>query len=347
MDTAATLVWIAPAPPDDTQARSIASWAQAHSRSLSAPREESPPALRVDPSVADDVERWLDRARDALAAQEGDTVDASLGAAEKALRAHPELPQAPWLLAEVERTRSTRWRRVPPVDPEAAEHAWMRADALDGGRVPGIGEQPAGRQPEAASVRLELSPEGAEAALDGEAIGPAQRQGPGDASATATLSTRAGPHVLVVSWHGVPIWAGWLETPAGTSSVRVTAPSPPPCSAGDLARVRIDPSSGAIAAADARCGQWTAALPGSTPAEIRVAACEANRCGPLLSWRAAVEIPWSPPPERAAASWPAWATWGLVGAGAAIAAGVVIVASGALQSPAPETRFVSGGVRTQ
>jgi hypothetical protein len=233
------------------------------------------------------------------------------------------------------------------VDPAAGERAWMRADALDGGRVPGLGEQPNAPEPPAASVRLELSPEGAQAVLDGRTEG----QGAADAPGVTTMATHAGPHVLVVSWQGTPIWAGWLETPAGDSTVRVAAPPPPPCSTGDLSHVRVDSSSGAVAAGEARCAQWTAALaalPGATPGEVRVATCEANRCGPLLTWRAAAEVPWTPPPPRPAASWPTWATWGLVGAGAAIATGIVIVASGALQPPpSPETRFVSGGVRAQ
>jgi hypothetical protein len=102
-----------------------------------------------------------------------------------------------------------------------------------------------------------------------------------------------------------------------------------------------------VDATGARCTQWVAALAGDTPGEVRVALCEADRCGPLLSWRSAVTLPWSPPAERPRATWPAWATWGLVGAGAAIATGVVVFATGALQPPPPETRFVSGGVKTQ
>ena len=42
-----------------------------------------------------------------------------------------------------------------------------------------------------------------------------------------------------------------------------------------------------------------------------------------------------------------WATWGLVGTGVAIAAGVVILASGALRPVPAETHFVSGGIKRQ
>jgi hypothetical protein len=320
--------------PDAEQARSLASWARAHSRTLSPPGDQAPLALRVDASVAEDVERSLDRARDAISAREGDVVDASLAAAETALRAHPELPQAAWLMAEVERTRSTRWRRVPPTDPEAADRAWMRADALDGGRMAGVAEQASQAGPEAATLQLEAIPSGAQAWLDGAAV-------------AATLTTRAGPHALVITWRDAPVWAIWLETPAGSSTVRVNAPPPPPCSSDDLSRVRLTSGSEAVDAGGARCPVWIAASPGGLPGEVRVASCEAERCGPLLPWRATVSGPWSPPPSKPNAPWPAWATWSLVGGGAAIAAGVIILATGALQPPPPsETRFVSGGIKT-
>jgi hypothetical protein len=334
MDTPATIVWIAPAPPDATQARSLTSWAQAHSRVLSAPRDEPPPALRVDASIAEDVDRWLDRAREAIVARDGEAADGSLSAAEAALRAHPELPQGAWLLAEVERARSSRLRHVPPPDADAADRAWMRAAALDGGRVAGVGEQPAPGDPQAAALQLDFTPAGAQAWLDGRPV-------------DAHVGTRAGPHQLLIAWQGTPIWAGWLETPAGSSTVHVTAPGSPPCSTNDLSRVRLGPAPAALDAPGVRCPEWVAALGGEAPGEVRVATCEADHCGPLLSWRSAVTLPWSLPAERPHAAWPAWATWGLVGAGAAIATGAVVLATGVLQPPPPETRFVSGGVKTQ
>jgi hypothetical protein len=340
MDAPATLVWIAPGLPDETQARSMASWAQAHSRSLSAPAEERPPTLHVDLSIAEEVERALDRAREAIAASDGPAVDASLAAAEAALRAHPELPQGAWLMAEVERTRSTRLRRVAPMDAAAAERAWVRAEALDGGRVAGVGEAPSAGHPEPATVRLEVTPAGAEVVLDGAPI----------ADGASEVAARAGPHVVVVTWRGEPIWATWIETPPGPSVLRAVAPPPPPCSSSDLSPVRLAPNADGVEASGVRCPQWVAALPGSAPGEVRVASCEGDRCGPLLSWRAAVTaaLPWSPPATPGNhGGWPAWGTWGVIGAGAAVAigTGVALVASGALHSSPPQTRFVSGGIK--
>jgi hypothetical protein len=69
----------------------------------------------------------------------------------------------------------------------------------------------------------------------------------------------------------------------------------------------------------------------------------------LIEWNAAAPAnwTWTPPPQHPGGGWPTWATWGLVGAGAVIATGVVLVASGALQAAPTETRFVSGGIKVQ
>ncbi len=240
MDAPATLVWVAPAPPDADQTRALSSWALAHGVRLMAPNDEAVPALAIDPRIADDVERLLDRARDAMVARDGEAVDRVLSAAASTLRAHPELPQAAWLMAEVERARSSRLRRIAPVDEAAASAAWTRAEALDGGRVAGIGEQ-AAAPPPAATLTLPAGlPASATVLLDGSP------------AATTTVSTRAGPHALVVLVDGSPAWASWIDAPAGTSSVQVSAPLVPGCSKIDVARAKMVGEG--IDASGVRCG---------------------------------------------------------------------------------------------
>jgi hypothetical protein len=338
-DAPATLVWIAADPPDAAEARALASWARAHAVDLAPPREQAPPqALRVDPGVADEVEDLLDRARDATAARESDAIDRATQAAEDLLRVHPELPQAAWLMAEVERARSTRWRRVDPADTEAAEREWVRAEALDGGRMPGLGEVSATSHPADADVALAL-PDGDEARLDGQPV-----------PSTGVVATRAGPHALVVIADGAPVWAGWIEAQPGRSTFEVDAPSTAPCSTADAARARLTGET--LRAERVRCARWVAAARGPAPGALRIASCEGARCGPLLVWRDvapwAASQPAAPAADaRRARQWPAWATWLVVGAGAAVAAGVAVVASGALQAAPTETRFVSGGLKNQ
>ncbi len=332
MDAPATLVWIAPAPPDAAQSRAVTTWARSRGVSLAPPAPAPLPALAVDLSVADRVEELIERARDALVAHEADGVDRAISAAAALLQAHPELPQAAWLLAEVERARATRFRRLSPVDEAAADRAWARADALDGGRVAGLGEQVPTSSPPRATVTLDGVPAGAELSVDGIA-----REG-------ATLDLRAGPHAVVVAWDGSPARATWFEAPPGTSTVHVDAPAPPPCSTRDLGRVHRT-ASDTVDASGVRCETWVAALPNAEG--VSLALCEPGRCGPFAAWRAPAPWTWNPPDGPHDRTWPAWATWGLVGAGAAIATGVVIVAAGVLRTASSETRFVSGGVRTQ
>jgi hypothetical protein len=345
-DAATTLAWIAVDPPEPQRARALSGWARAHGVTLAPPTVERLPALAVDPRVADQVETLLDRARDALAARDGDGVDRALSAAESALRAHPELPQAAWLMAEVERARSTRFRRLAPADDEAAERAWARAEAIDGGRGAGLGEVAGKLRAAAASVALEMTPR--------DIVSPAGTPFGRAAESTvlvdglaarAVVATREGLHTIVVLRDGAPLWATWFETPAGTSTLRVSAPAAPACSSEDVGRARI--AAGRVEADGIRCTTWAAALPGGEEDSVLVAACERGRCGPLLEWRAPQSWTWEPPPEPSRHAWPTWATWSLVGAGAAIATGVVLVAAGVFQSAPTESRFTSGGVKVQ
>jgi hypothetical protein len=333
MDAAVTLVWIAPSPPDADQGQALTSWERAHGVRIVEPRDEAIAGLAVDPRIADDVERLLDRARDAMASRDGEGVDRALAAAESTLAAHPEVPQAAWQMAEVLRARSVRLRRIAPVDEAKASEAWTRAEALDGGRVAGVGEQ-ASASPAAATVAVSpWLPAGAELRVDGSI-------------ATArSLPLRAGPHALVVEIDGTPVWASWIDAPAGASSTTLTIPPLPACTRSDLSRA--SEAGASIDATGVRCPSWIAAVPGDADG-VRVATCSADHCGPLLAWHAPLPWTYDPTGERTSKStWPAWATWSLVGAGAVVTTGIVILATGVLKPAPTETQFVTGGVKTQ
>jgi hypothetical protein len=188
-----------------------------------------------------------------------------------------------------------------------------------------------------ATLTLQPVPAGGATWLDGRAT---ELQG-------GILATHAGVHAIVITWDDAPIWAAWVEVPPGSSTMHVAMTGPAPCSSGDLSLGRV--AGGRIDAERVRCGAWVAALPGPRPSSVVVATCEADRCGALLEWNAPASgnWTWTPPPQHPPGSWPNWATWGLVGAGAVIATSVVLVASGALQSAPTETRFVSGGIKAQ
>jgi len=373
----ATFVWISPEPPGAAELRALSSWARTRGVTVAPPAEKHPAALAVDLAEADSIEELLDRARDAIAARDGDGVERATAAAEALLRAHPELPQSAWLMAEIERARATRWQRVPPEDAEASERAWLRAEALDGGRVAGIREvAAAGATAGALPASVSLSLPGDDAArLDGRPLeGVLQttvETRRGTTRSVVSVVTVAGPHVLVVTADGAPVWAGWLELAAGTSSIVVDAPTTVPCSLADLGHATpggavaravggvgaIAPATGnavpSVNAVAVACPSWLAVAAGKEPGTVRVAQCEADLCGPFADWPVApawTRVPPTPAVEGGEAGvhrWPAWASWALAGAGVALAAGVVVVASGALL-PAPNaTRFVSGGLKSQ
>jgi hypothetical protein len=346
-DAPATVVWIAPEPPSPAEEQALGRWARASGVTLTAPADRHPPHLAAHLEVAGIVEDLLDRARDAMAARDADAIDRATASAEALLRAHPALPQAAWLMAEVERARATRWRRVAPEDAEAGDRAWMRAQALDGGRVPGIGEVAGATGAPAATITL-VFPAGDEARLDGVPV-------PASASAAdrsaAPASTLAGPHDLVISADGAPVWAGWIEVDPGASRLEVDAPGLVPCSAADVARAS---SAGLQAAPAVACGSWVAVSRGAQPGSLRIARCGAGRCEAPVEWsesaawaRGTTSTATGSHDRSTGKSWPAWATWALAGAGVALAAGIAIAASGALEAAPSTTRFVTGGLKAQ
>jgi hypothetical protein len=334
LQAATTLVWIAPAPPDADQVRALAAWASAHDVQIVEAVEETPRAIAVDFAPASDVEARLDAARDAIAGLDAAAVDRELGAAEALLRAHAELPQAGWLMAEVERARAVRFRRVAPTDPEAAERALVRAEAIDGGRAPGLGEEGAPPRPVAAPEHLELDPAPAAGDvvwLDGRPV-------------ETPFEVRAGLHVALVTRQGAPIWASWVDVLPGQKRIALDAPPPAPCSRADVGSARMQP--GGVEAASTRCPRWIAAAPGASPREVVVASCQASRCGGPVVWRLP-DLRAEPPPSAPASErrWPAWATWSGIGVGAALAVTVVLAAT--LHSSPAETRYVGYGIKPE
>jgi hypothetical protein len=332
-DAAATVVWLDERPADAQSAAALTVWARSHGMRLVPPTDEARTTLTVDLGIAATVEDWLDSARDALTARSAADVDRALAAAESLLEAHPELPNAAWLMAEVERARAARFRRINPTDVEAAERAGSRAYALDGGRLAGAGETQA-TMPPTTTITLQMR-------------GAREEQVWIDGSPASTLSveSRAGPHAIVVTWQGAPIWAKWIEALPGASTVALSDLDAPACSSADLESAHI--VEGAHLEANlALCANWVGAAPGLTPGAIRVATCEADQCTPLADWHPAPL--WSQPvqPERKHRSgWPAWATWGLVGTGVAVASGIVAAVVASSSRGAGQVEFLNGGLQ--
>ena len=276
MDAPATVVWMAPASSrlrSPNQARALSSWGRAHGVRFVSPSDVATATLGVDPRIADDVERFLERARDALTARDGDTVDRAWKAASSTLEAHPELPQAAWLRAEVERTRNPRDCVGSPRSTKPQPQPHGRAPRPS---TPGASRGSASRR-QAPRLRPRYASRGH--ARRGH---PSPRRDPRLRAETvgnpARGSARPGRGARRRARFG-----GIDRAPAGTSAAAISAPLTPECSKADVARARATGDS--VDATGVRCSSWVAAM-GSDPDVVRVAVCSADHCGPLLAWHA-------------------------------------------------------------
>ena len=352
-----TVVWVTPEQGGDDAAHALVEWAHARGLKIRPANDGSSGAtLKVDLAIADRVEKELDRAREAIAALDGDAAERALARAEAMLRDHPELPQAAWLRAEVHRSWAARLSRIEPRDDARAQSAWQDADALDGGRAAGIGEA---AFPARARTAITLTVLGAvnrkiSVRLDGVELSPQPSPTPSaDGVLAYPVDTPAAEHQVVVSLDGEAVFASWV------SIVAATGASPRPtialhvgddgaCGASSLARVSRDGNT--VRAPGISCDRWVAVVPAERRGAVLVARCERSSCGPFVEWRSegAFDSGAAPPVATPhGGHWPAWATWTAIGIGAACATTVALIATGVFESRPTEQRFVNGGVRIE
>ncbi len=333
--------------PSAAARRSLIEWAEARGVRLAEPAEGALPAVTADPAIGDAVEEQLERARDAITAHDPNGADTALTRAEALLHAHPELPQAAWLLAEVERARSARWRGLPPVGGVGgatdSARAWSRAAGLDGGRSGGVGEADAGSARDGGAVAMVDGPE----AVDGVEV-----RVDGVAGTTHRLAnTAATEHQVTVTRlrDGVLLWAGWV-TLDRDGHVRIALPPAVECSADDLRAARL--ATLEVSAPGVRCPDWIfveedARAPArrdrGAEVTLEIAWCSGDRCGPPLEWRVGPPGPVLPD-RRAQGAWPAWATWTIVGASAAAVTVATLAATGVFRPTHDEPLFTTGGL---
>ena len=358
-----TVEWVTPAD-SPAGARALASlqeWGEARGVRLAPPRDAPRPAITPDLSVGDAVEDHLQRARDGITALDGTVADSELGAATALLDAHPELPQASWLEAEVLRARAAQWRQLPPHDARRPADAWRRAAALDGGRARGVGDGTEGSSaehtgPAAVLPRTTLSIEGLGASagerasvlvtLDGVAVAPAAA-GPNG----WTLVGQEGEHQLRVLRRGALVWAGWVMLGSHSEVTTVTLPRPAECSADDLAQAHVARDRGPVAAVTGvgvACGDWAIVEDVSSadgaPAELAIARCNHDVCGPRLHWKVGVLGPVVPYSHEHGGRWPAWAKWTIVAGSAAVITAATLAAAGVFRPTHDEPVFTTGGL---
>ena len=341
----AVVVWLDGGTGSEDAARALSEWARARGVTL-APLDDgaTAPALAIDLAIGERVEKELERALESIAALDADGADRALARAEAVLRDHPELPNAAWLRAEVERTWARRFTRIEPRDETRAQAAWENAYALDNGRVAGVGETDHGPRKRAATTIVVRGARNVKLTvrLDGNELA-----GTSDASGTVTFPIEVPPaeHQLVALADGQIVFASWVAiAPSAPIDIAISESG----SCGRATFASVTRSENVVQAAGVTCPSWIAAVPSERPGTVLVARCARETCGPLLEWRVERYGPAGPPQMLGTtARWPSWATWTLLGIGAATATSVALVASGVFESRPIEPRFVGGGARVE
>ncbi|HEV8549047.1 MAG TPA: hypothetical protein VGQ57_08465 [Polyangiaceae bacterium] len=269
-----------------------------------------------------DLEGRLDEARTLAASLDEDRALAVLNAIERELLAHPELPQAAWLLAERHRIAADLRSAAPGGAAEAAALA-AEARALEGPRATAFGAETASETP---AVRITVRVRDLDARdrleLDGESGGPERTLEPG---VHQVRVLRGGELVLAR-------WATFGDHPDVVLGVRGVVP----CSGEDLGGASAN-GGFARGTTGVACPRYL--LVRREAGMLQVADCAHAACTPFT--------PLAPPPPPKGAGFPPWATVALATAGTAATMVLLTWASGGFEHHAPpdKTVFVYGGLR--
>lgn len=302
------------------EARLLRSWASAHQVKWREPAEAAsragPPPR--DGELVEDLEQGLAAARLATDSLELEAATRQLQALEQRLEQHPELPEAPFLRAEVWRLLARALART-SADAETSARVQdleRRAHVMEGTRAAAFG----------ASEAVQPAPEPSLRQVRGLRPG-LSLYWDGDLVTGSQLSAAPGLHHLRVLEAGRAVQASWVELDARADIV-LELPARPACSAREL---QATPVSGRQPRplATTRCDAWALARSGPGPGTIQVARCFGVQCSPFLDWslQPPAVLVGRPQPEPIK-RWPEWATWMLVGAVAAGGSAIAIWRSG-------------------
>lgn len=331
MSGALVLLWLGATSPTPAEHAALHDWSRTARIELEAPRHTNltPPTTETYSDVAvQSIEELIDQARISLGALDIESARHRIDEAEHQLEAHPELPQSAWLMAELSLLRAAVLAKGPESFTEAS-HARSMARALEGERAATYEELEGGR---AATYDEELEGEPSTAVTDApqplklEGLSLADEVTWDGKPSRAELTTTPGKHHLQVHRRGLLAWTGWVELEIGQSSLIVPLEAVRPCSVEDLGEVRVVEGR-AVPHAGVRCSRWMVGRSAGR-GTVGIAECESSSCGHWRSIRVAARRTLAEP-RHDHGGWPAWATYTLVGAGALVATGLVLVGSGA------------------
>lgn len=324
MSQTAVLVWLSAASVLPTFRADLAGYAESRWLRLEAPRENAASFRNAAyaPDVVAEVEALLEEARSATASLEQSRALGALERAETRLHEHPELPQAAWLMAEELELRAD----IEAAAPEGASSARAlreRAAALEGARALPFSD----RDPHvdlAPPITHGVSRDGLEPndVLEWDGIASAE-----------TFAVASGEHHARVLRGGRLLWAGWVGVGEGDTRVHLPVPESPSCSPDDIGSAHIA-GGRAIASERTRCESYVLAR-AHAGGGVEAALCERNVCGKVVIFQRNAHP--AAAASRSERTWPAWATYTLVGAGGVLATGLVLWRAGVFDRKEPGT----------
>lgn len=314
------------------QARMLSSLSLAEKRALHAYSEatgivavELPPDAAVSGIALDPertsrllgIEETLKAARAPLDLGEKEALPAlrlRVASAYAKARAHPEDPEAPYLVAEALRTLA----RIEDVnDPSGARALRARADVLDGGRRIGLSEggplDPPKEAPIAVTITLVDASSTTVVWIDGE-----------ERDVKSPIAVMAGEHHLRVVTESATLSAEWLTVTTPTQLTLRGGARRAPCSRTDLSRA-LPALEGFMVA----CPRWARVTPLKGAIEIRV--CGPTSCGPAATWSTMTMV--TPQPPHTPSVWSSRWTWLGIGAAALVGGTVTAWSLGAFDRP--------------
>jgi hypothetical protein len=318
--TILVLVWLGATGTERAHERDLQAWANAHELHLR-PAISIPPTpshRQNDPKLAAEIEHWLEQARLAAGADDDAGARATLDRVDSALRAHPELPAAAWLMAERFSLEAQLAERRPEQQPRATELR-RAAFALEGARSVSFKSSETPADPtRAVSVRVSGLAAGDQLEWDGMAR-------------TVPLRTLPGLHQARVLRQSRLISAQWIHVGETENDVQLATPRPASCSLEELAPTRVH--AGRVVPPDVTCEQWAVARASATGG-VEIASCRRSRCNSLQIFRASQAF--GKEREREGAAWASVTPYALAGLGFVAVTAVVLWRVGAFDKPSAE-----------
>lgn len=362
------LLWLAMDPASPAEEELLQGWAASQQIQLSAPAPSRYGVDREDAgATVAHIEDLLERARVARDSLDDSTAAALIAEACSTLAVRPDLPQAPWLLADVasiaaalatgagdaERATERAQAAVLLEGPRSASSASASPGGFSAGRpeatlhgaprgIPSANGAPTSAEQDASGApprELRGARPGDRVYWNGELLAPPER-------GEWTVPLEPGLHHARVLRGRHTAWTGWVDVTPDVAAIELFIPAPAPCSTDDLEPMRSPDADTPVL-----CDRWVAArpaapLPGEASSHaVELAWCHRSQCGPFGRW----PKPAAPPPALAATPEEAdgglpW--WGYALLGTAVSATAAILILSVTQRERQEQPvWIYGGVQ--